>query len=428
MLIRSWRTLPVVMAAFVLPLIGLPAASSEDLVSAGDILVVDVDCCGTSTGGVIRVDPQSGEQTVLAAGAPLFNPTGVTVAPDGALLVADRGCCKGRTGGIIEIDPATGQQNVLSDGGVFFDPVGVAVDAAGRILVADLFCCGKRGGVIAVDPITGTQTLLSVGGSFAEPSDVAVDADQSILVADRACCGGGGGLFRVDPDTGEQTLLTSGGVLVEPTGVVLHPNGTVVLVDPHCCSPRPAHRGGLVAVDPDTGEQTVLAAGPPTLGDPIRGGIDVNGRVLVADAKCCPSPTGGVAVLDLATGATWTAAGGGYFAKPHGLDVVSVGVAGLTIDAVQLEGRDVRVSGTVTCGPLERWSLDVEAFQAATQTHGMGDDAGGCDGTPVPWATKLTRDGPGFRRTTATVCVDASTLLVGELRDEGSTCRTLRLG
>ena len=80
----------------------------------GDILVADmgspclVSRCGND-GRIIRVDPITGRQTLLASGAPLLDPAGIAVAPNGAMYVAEN-CAADDDGAVIRIDPASGAQ------------------------------------------------------------------------------------------------------------------------------------------------------------------------------------------------------------------------------------------------------------------------------------------------------------------------------
>src|SRR5512145_148938 len=43
----------------------------------------------------------------------------------------------GYDGRIIKVDPATGQQTLIASGGSISDPTGIAIDPAGRILTTD---------------------------------------------------------------------------------------------------------------------------------------------------------------------------------------------------------------------------------------------------------------------------------------------------
>src|SRR2546426_10927192 len=92
----------------------------------------------------------------------------VPAAPGGTILVADEAAFGG-LGGVIRVNPATGAQTVVSSGVNFVEPTGIAIAANGDILVADPSAFGGGGGVIRVDPTTGAQTVGSFGGGFLCP-------------------------------------------------------------------------------------------------------------------------------------------------------------------------------------------------------------------------------------------------------------------
>jgi hypothetical protein len=80
----------------------------------------------------------------------------------------------GGTGGVIRVDPVTGAQTVISSGGFFVSPRGVAIDRNGDILVADISAFGGSGGVIRVNATTGAQSVVSSGGRFVDPEGIMV--------------------------------------------------------------------------------------------------------------------------------------------------------------------------------------------------------------------------------------------------------------
>jgi sugar lactone lactonase YvrE len=126
---------------------------------------------------------------------------------------------------VIRVDPDTGTQTVLSTGGAFSNPFAIALEADGDILVLDNLAANFDGAVIRVDAETGDQTVVSTGGFFNDPGGIAVAADGDILVADYNAFGFGGplgskpgGVIRIDPDTGEQTVLSSEDPSTTPPG------------------------------------------------------------------------------------------------------------------------------------------------------------------------------------------------------------------
>jgi len=138
----------------------------------GDLLVADVE-------GVIRVNPAdpnlATNQTVVSTGQHFSTPSGIAIAANGDLFVVDSSCCGG-DGGVIRVNPATGHQTVVSpppgsnSPNHFHEPSGIAIAANGDLFVADFNCCGGQGGVIRVNPVDGTQTVVvrddKVAGAF----------------------------------------------------------------------------------------------------------------------------------------------------------------------------------------------------------------------------------------------------------------------
>src|SRR5207248_8284610 len=85
-------------------------------------------------------------------------------------------------------------------------------------------CSGGCGGVIEVDPTSGKETLLSANSLavnahsqyFDGPTGIALDAKANIIVADESAFGGAcvgsdgcGGLIEVNPATGQETKLSA---------------------------------------------------------------------------------------------------------------------------------------------------------------------------------------------------------------------------
>jgi DNA-binding beta-propeller fold protein YncE len=247
-------------------------------------------------GGVIRVDPATGAQTVVASGGFFLYPTGVALEADGHVLVANSGISRGS---VLRIDPATGAQTVLASGGFVVYPFGVAVEADGNILVAD----PSARAVIRVDPVTGAQSIVSAETYFA-PTGIAVEANGQIVVAD-AGAPNGGSLVRVDPVTGARTTLSPAGPFSSPFGLAVDRDGSLVV----------AYRGSLVQnifgaivrVDSQSGAQTPIAI-DGLMEAPGGVAIEANGQIVVADPA---ASGGGVIRIDPVTGAQTMVASGG---------------------------------------------------------------------------------------------------------------------
>ena len=210
----------------------------------------------------------------------------VTINP-GDILVVD-GNALGGSGGIFKIDPATGAQTIVSSGGFFQEPVGIVIEASGNIVVTD-----RTGFVIRVDPATGIQNVLSAGGYFADPFGLALEADGNLLVVD-AAYGGSGAVIRVNPTTGQQTLLTSGGFLDNPYGIAVEANGNIVVADNSTAVPPFTGQGGIIRVHPVLGTQTPVSIGAQPFGCPFGIDVEAGGTILTTvftyfSYGCAPS-------------------------------------------------------------------------------------------------------------------------------------------
>jgi sugar lactone lactonase YvrE len=233
----------------------------------GSLVVVDLGEPNEKDGAVIRVDPLTGTQSLVSSGGEFFDPAGIAVAPDGQLYVVDNRA-RDNDGAVIRVDPRTGAQTLVTERDKLDLPFGIAIERDGGLLVANRMfpdprmppTCQPLGGkVVRVDPVSGVQRLVSDGGEFAWPFGLAVAADGGIVVANE--CAGGAGLVRVDPLATHQTDITWNGdddVLVTPERIAFDPAGALLVSDFNL---GPEQDGGIVRVDPETGNQTLVRAG-----------------------------------------------------------------------------------------------------------------------------------------------------------------------
>jgi Ca2+-binding RTX toxin-like protein len=330
------------------------------------MVVADRSALG-GDGALIEVNHYTGTQRPLSYNAisspGLFkDPTGVALDRQGRLLVADPEAFGG-SGGVIRVDPSTGQQtglssNAISSQGLFKDPVGIAVTASGSLLVADPGASGGRGAVIAVDPANGQQSLVSDNlvsspGLFANPSGIAVERDGTILVADpdspAPASGTDGAIIAVDPVTGAQRLVTNNDasqadLFGDPLGIAIETPGTLLVAN---ASPTPA-ANGVVLVNRSSGQQYGLAT-EGMFTTPTGIAEDLDGRAVVADSGAFGG-TGGVIRVDPATGTQVAISGnpnspGALFVDPTGILVTPPTCLGRYATIVGTEGADV-LTGT----------------------------------------------------------------------------------
>ena len=231
---------------------------------------------------------------------------------------------------LLLIDPATGKQSRFAENGLpvnagsayFTSPGDIAIAPSGRIYVIDSSAFDGNGGVIAVDPNTGKQTEISANDQpvnasaplFDSPNGIALTPSGKILVVDRSAFSINGGVIAVDPATGKQSVFSSntqpvnaGSPLFEDLrgGITVLRSGTVVVGNS-------GSHPGLIAIDPATGEQSRFS----TTDQPVNasshtfelavGSVEsVSGRIFVSDQNG-PTPVsdneGGVIGVNPATG------------------------------------------------------------------------------------------------------------------------------
>ena len=287
---------------------GLVGASPSLAVvlNAGDIIVTD-----PFAGVVVRVDPVTGEQTLIAA---LDGPRGLAIGPDGQLYVQGGTSFGLDRLNVTRIDSLTGAQTVVSVAGLLTSPRDIAFDPQlGALLVTNGDAVPT--GVIQVDPTTGAQSLLSSGGS--DPTGIVVSTSGTIFVVDQ-----GASVFTVDRATGQQTAVSSGGLLVAPTGIGIGGDGTLFVAD--------ELGDRIVRIDPLTGDQVLVASG---LSHPFDVKVDSIGGLIVTE----PS-SGSILRVDPATGVKQVISSGGLFQTPTFLEIVESAFGPRTADDCKAGG------------------------------------------------------------------------------------------
>src|SRR5919108_2951770 len=239
----------------------------------GSLLVADMGAYATPTdrtpdGRIIRVDPVSGHQSVVAQGEHLVDPAGLALAPDGLIYVIENVGTSGSPG-VIAVNPGNGAQTLVTQGGQLCYPFGIAVGADGALLVTSygdfndgttiVNCAHDFGALVRIDPTTKAQSILSRnapewGNLFRNPLGITVEPGGRILIVNQ---NGGTALVSVDPATGVQdseTPNTSTDRIVVPQRAALAPDGDVVVSD----FTLDDLEGGLVSVNLSSGEQSLL--------------------------------------------------------------------------------------------------------------------------------------------------------------------------
>lgn len=175
----------------------------------GDILISD-----TVLDTIFRVDPVSGDRTILSSntvgtGPTMTFPGDLVLEADGNILTTEGGNDQ-----VLRIDPVTGNRTIVSSslagslvgtGIDFVNLGGITLDAEGGILVVD----EGANAVIAVDPVTGNRSeisgpLVGTGPALVLTYSIDLDSAGTIYVAD-----GTVGLVRIDPLTGDRVIHSS---------------------------------------------------------------------------------------------------------------------------------------------------------------------------------------------------------------------------
>ncbi|MEZ4653243.1 MAG: hypothetical protein R3E12_06450 [Candidatus Eisenbacteria bacterium] len=225
---------------------------------------------GEPRGAVWLVDPSerfdSSVARLIAASQLFVDPTDLLLESDGNLLLADpnadpydRGA---RSGAIFRIDPATGNVSVVSASTLFSDPRSLARDTDGTVLVldrtADPLGTGIRGGalfrlhptsgaVVTVRAFDATQTrrLMAVA--------VLPDGDYAICDADADPGGSGtprGAIFRLRKSTGRLETLIDSPFFSDPIDIAMGLGNELWALDQNSdFDNSPSTRGGVFGFD-----------------------------------------------------------------------------------------------------------------------------------------------------------------------------------
>jgi sugar lactone lactonase YvrE len=339
----------LLIAAAAMCLAAAPAGAAA--LYPGEVLVADASAfaqtarggCFTGCGGVIAVNPATGQESAVSDNEMAVNaqsqfmgaPFTLTLNADGEIIVGETaglgGSCPSNLtcGGVVEVDPTTGKETVVSSNTMainaasqYFGQVnGVAINQDGQIIVSDWGGCVGCGKVIEVDPATGKETLLSSNtmainqnSQFLQyPQGLTIGPDGNIYVAEAIAFGSGGGIVKVDPATGKQTEVSSNEQAVNASsqyftgigGLVFDSAGDLLAADwggGH-------NPGKIVEVDPSTGKQSIFSsnsmpanANSQYFSEPAGITIDQAGNIYVADEGAfCTVGCGGVIEVNPAT-------------------------------------------------------------------------------------------------------------------------------
>jgi streptogramin lyase len=288
------------------------STTSAALTLAGDdIIVSDLD-----TNAVIRVNPTTGAQDLVAQGGLISGPSDVALDVNGDILVITSGATR-----VVRINPATGAQTADASGSSITGvPVGIAVDrASGFVYLADVNTqCGLPRlpciyALTQFDPATGNHPAL-VGGIFTGLSGVAVASGGVTFATGWISTSPNAALFRADVSNGVRSTTTSGGNLYRTSDAVVEADGRVAIID-SSVTYGPTF-GGVIRVTPATGAQQVLSQAG-NFQYPVAIDVGAAGALYVADRNA-----DAVIRVDATTGAQLVVSQGNLLTSPNGIAVV----------------------------------------------------------------------------------------------------------
>lgn len=122
---------------------------------------------------LVRIDSDTGALTVVTEGGLLLGPTGVDVTPDGTILLADQGARVNPTtheqsvGGLVRVDPATGAQTLVAADPLFYFPQDLACVGGDSIWIVNKGRTLRSiGGMLTITRLSDGLTAEAPVGSF----------------------------------------------------------------------------------------------------------------------------------------------------------------------------------------------------------------------------------------------------------------------
>jgi hypothetical protein len=212
-----------------------PNTGEQRLICSGGLLGLPFGITVEQTGmilvangqSLLRVNPDSGTQVLVSAPNLFQVPIAIALGDKDQIYVVDA------LGAVVRVDPVSGAQMILAKGGYLKRPQGIA--ARGKYLYVTDVATGDMnfgvGRVIQIDTRSGRQTILSEGANLVGPVGIATGPNGQLIVSDPYTINPesadlfDGAIIRINEKTGEQTLIARGsGNFVNPVGIAMLPN------------------------------------------------------------------------------------------------------------------------------------------------------------------------------------------------------------
>lgn len=149
----------------------LDAATDVAVTGRGDVLL------SVASAGVVRVRPDTWEQTVFAPSSTLGDgtPSGIAIGPDGAIYVS----MQGASPRVVQLSADGAFLRVVTSGGLLPMPAGMCFGSDGTFYVCATSFYGG-GGLVQVDLTSGAQTVFAANDLLKGPLDVTAAPDGSL--------------------------------------------------------------------------------------------------------------------------------------------------------------------------------------------------------------------------------------------------------
>ena len=152
---------------------------------------------------IVNVEPDSGKANTISSGNLLKSSTdGICLDYDNNLLVAKGVVQFDKTPRIIKVDRNTGSQSVLSEAGLFYNVADVLVTSDGNIYAAGTGIYDNNGykytagALFKIDRVTGEQTTVFINKDYNSIQRISEDVDGHIYAATMNA------LIRINPSNG----------------------------------------------------------------------------------------------------------------------------------------------------------------------------------------------------------------------------------
>jgi streptogramin lyase len=197
---------------------------------------------------VSRVNLVTGAITNISSGGLLGTDAqgtlrfGLAVAPNGDIYVA----VYGPNADIVKVDPNTGAQSSVASGGYITGPIGLGFSPSGELMVADNYSAR----LIGINTTTHAQRLVAsnIAPYPNSPWGMTIDTVGNVYL-------GTGGTNKIQKvsSAGSVSIAASGGFLDVPYDVALEPGGTLLSFQ--------SVSNAIVRINPTNNIQTIVSKG-----------------------------------------------------------------------------------------------------------------------------------------------------------------------